>query len=132
MLSFCFGLLYSVDNSVSYHCNSNQIRNHAPLTAAINALQVQISFWEICKARTAWIGGGKKILAIISIALLGFSLLPISDLNDDARIGNIFLAALIHAPRGLLTVQNWLIDREIGFLRNQIERLIEESSYVIC
>lgn len=94
---------------------------------AINSLQSYISFWEILKQRLVFLGYGKKQLTYVSAFLLACACLPFEDMPLEHRAGFLVWAFLVHAPRALLAMRDYFIDIEIGHLRQQINRLIEES-----
>lgn len=94
---------------------------------AINAIQKEICFWELIKDRSAVFGYGKKPLTYVSAFFLAAACLPLKDMSLEHRFILFAYACLVHAPRGLLRLQNYFMDYEIGFLRDQIRRLIEES-----
>ncbi len=91
---------------------------------AINLLQYKISQCEMRKARVRWIDNGKKAFDCVSVVFLFTALLP--GASHDTRVVSIWLAGLMQVPRLCLYAHHWFIDREIGFLREQIERLKNE------
>lgn len=118
MLGFSGGLCIA-NNTIN--------RVHISHEIAINHLQSYISFWEIVKQRCLFLGYGKKQLTYVSAFLLACACLPFKDMPLELRGGFVGWAFLLHAPRALLVARDYFIDIEIGHLRQQIERLIEES-----
>lgn len=113
----------------SMPCIANNAVNrvHVSHEIAINHLQSYISFWEILKQRLVFLGYGKKQLTYVSAFLLACACLPIKDLPLEFRFVSVGWAFLVHAPRVLLAMRDYFVDREIGLLRQQINRLVEES-----
>lgn len=114
-------------SSVSCVANNAVNRVHVSHEIAINRLQSYISFWEILKQRLVFLGYGKKQLTYVSAFLLACACLPLEDMTLGHRGAFVVWAFFVHAPRTLLAVRDYFIDIEIGLLRQQINRLLEES-----
>lgn len=114
-------------SSVPCIANNTVNRVYVSHEIAINHLHERISFWETVKQSLAFLGYGEIQLKCISLFILICACLPFEEMDSEDRFQLNSIATFLHAPKILLEISDYFIDRKIGLLRQQIDRLVEES-----